>query len=195
MNIAIDIDGVLIDDDNYILDHLSKYLYDNNLPIMSDPIAYEDKFIFTKEHKEKYKKEYLFPYFKNAKPREYAAEVVKKLSSMGNKIFVMTGRYKTTTDLPVGNLVRTLTKKWLKKNKIYYDEILFVKTPKTKEIAQYDIDLIIDDSPEVITEAVKITKVFCFTNPYNINLKNKNLTRVYSWYDLLAKFEMLNKKD
>ena len=43
MNIGIDIDGVLIDDDTYRLDTITKYCYENNLPDLDKPYNYESK--------------------------------------------------------------------------------------------------------------------------------------------------------
>lgn len=45
----------------------------------------------------------------------------------------------------------------------------------------------IDDSPEVISKLVKVTKVFCFDNRYNRDLSYENMTRVFSWYDIYRK--------
>ncbi len=49
MNIGIDIDGVLIDDDTYRLDTMSKYCVENNLLGLDYPEKYEDKCNWSKE--------------------------------------------------------------------------------------------------------------------------------------------------
>lgn len=60
MIIGIDIDGVLIDDDTYRLDTISKYCYENGLPGFDNPYAYERKFNFSKEKLEDYREKYFF---------------------------------------------------------------------------------------------------------------------------------------
>ena len=39
MTIAIDIDGVIMDDDQYVLDCTTKYAYENELEYFKDPYA------------------------------------------------------------------------------------------------------------------------------------------------------------
>lgn len=51
----------------------------------------------------------------------------------------------------------------------------------------------IDDSPEVLKEIVKYTKVLCFDNRYNTNINYENMTRVYSWYDIYNKINRISK--
>jgi uncharacterized HAD superfamily protein len=54
MNIGIDIDGVLMDDDTYRLDTITKYCYENNLPDLDNPYKYEIKCNWSNEIKEDY---------------------------------------------------------------------------------------------------------------------------------------------
>lgn len=189
MIIGIDIDGVLIDDDAYRLDCISKYCYENRLPNIDNPYAYEDKCNWSIDILEDYRKKYFFDYIKNAPARRFASEVIKKLHDEGNKIIIITGRYKTTEKSEIGQQMRTDTKNWLDKNNIIYDEICYAPAPKTKEVKEKQIDILIDDSPSVISKIVKITHVFCFDNRYNLGLNFENMTRVFSWYDIYRKIQ------
>ena len=83
--------------------------------------------------------------------------------------------------------MRDYTVQWLKNNNIVYDEICYVHCPKTKEIQEKNIDIMIDDSPEILSEIVKYTNVLCFDNRYNTNLEYNNMIRVFSWYDIYSK--------
>lgn len=47
------------------------------------------------------------------------------------------------------------------------------------------------DSPEIIPEIVKVTKVLCFDNRYNRDLVYDNMTRVFSWYDIYRKIKQV----
>ena len=191
MNIGIDIDGVLMDDDTYRLDTMTKYCYENNLGTLDNPYEYENKCNWSEEIKEDYRQKYFFEYIKNMPARMFASEVIKKLHDEGNKIIIITGRYKTQEDSKIGEQMRKDTVNWLNKNKIFYDEICYAQCPKTKEIQEKNIDIMIDDSPEIISEAVRLTKVLCFDNRYNRDLIYNNITRVFSWYDIYKKINEL----
>lgn len=190
MNIGIDMDGVLIDDDTYRIDTMTKYCYENNLGNLDNPYKYESKCKWSEEIKEDYRQKYYFEYVKNMPARKYAAEVIEKLHNEGNKIIIITGRYKTQEDSEIGKKMRDYTVQWLKNNNIVYDEICYAHCPKTKEIQEKNIDIMIDDSPEILREIVKYTKVLCYDNRYNTNLEYKNMIRVFSWYDIYSKINM-----
>lgn len=193
MNIGIDIDGCLMDDDTYRLDTMSKYCFENNLNDIDYPYNYERKCNFPSvEVKEDYRSQYYFEYVKNAPARVYAKEVIKLLRDRGHKIIIITGRYKTTEDSKMGKQMRNDTVNWLNKNEIYFDEICYAKMPKTKEVQENNIDIMIDDSPEIIGELVKYTKVLCFDNRYNRDINYVNMTRVFSWYDIYSKISKGN---
>ena len=123
MKIGIDIDGVLIDDDQYRLDTMAKYCFENNLPRIDYPYKYESKCKWNDETKKDYRNQYYFEYVKNAPIRRYASEVIKKLHDDGHKIVIITGRYKTTEDSEIGKKMRNDTEQWLNKNNIIYDKI------------------------------------------------------------------------
>ena len=192
MNIGIDIDGVLIDDDTYRLDNMTKYSVENNLNGLDYPYKYERKCNWSKDIKEDYRNKYYFEYVKNAPIRRYASEVIKKLRDDGNKIIIITGRYKTREDSLIGEQMRNDTENWLNKNGVLYDKICYADCPKTKEILENNIDIMVDDSPEILEELVKVTKVLCYDNRYNRDLNYDNMTRVFSWYDIYDKISSLS---
>ena len=47
----------------------------------------------------------------------------------------------------------------------------------------------IEDSPKNILDISTKVPVLCFDNPYNKKVEGNNITRVYSWYDILNKIE------
>ncbi len=191
MNIGIDIDGVLVDDDTYRLDTMTKYCFENNLPNIDYPYKYESKCDWTHDITEDYRQKYYFDYLQNMPAKSYAAEVIEKLHDDGNKIIIITGRYKTQEDSSLGEQMRKYTTNWLNKNHIVYDEVCFAHCPKIKEIKEKSIDIMIDDSPEILPEIVKVTKALCFDNRYNIDLTLNNMIRVFSWYDIYRKIKQM----
>lgn len=177
-------DGVLIDDDTYRLDTMTKYAFENNLPKLEYPYAYESKNAWDKDTKWDYKQKYFFDYIKDAPIRRYAKEIIQKLHDEGHKIVIITGRYKTKEKSELGDQIRKDTVNWLNKNDISYDKICYADCPKTNEIQENNIDIMIDDSPEILEAATKITKVLCYDNRYNSDLNYENMVRVFSWYDI-----------
>ncbi len=189
MNIGVDIDGVLINDDDYILANGTKFCVDNDLDFYLDPLKYEARkfsFYHDKETLKKYTLEYWWNYLENASPRLYAKEILKKLKADGHNIYIITSRQYAPDDTEEGKKVRELTTKWLQKNDIPYDDIYFVHD-KIAVIKDKNIDVIIEDSPETIPRFLNFTKVLCYDARYNISLSGDNLTRVYSWYDIYDK--------
>ena len=187
MNIGIDIDGVLINDDDYTMDTTSKYAFENKLESFEDPYKYEyRKFNWTREVLDNYRKEYFWNYIENEPARKYASEVIKKLKEEGDYIYIITSRHNTTKNTEEGERTRKVTKEWLKKNNILYDEVYFSQD-KTKEIDSLKINIMIEDSPETIPTFVKHTHVFCYDCRYNRNMELDNMTRVFSWNDIYMK--------
>ena len=188
MNIGIDIDGVLVDEDQYIIDCTSKYCFENNIEGFTNPYACEfEKFDWSKERVEDYRNQYFNEYVEDYPARMYASEIIKKLKEEGNNIIIITARHKSYYDAEMQEKI----KKWLEKNNIYYDELIFAKVPKLDEVKKYKIDLMIEDSVNTIVQLKDIVKVFCYDARYNRDLKCDNVTRVFSWYDIYSKYKKL----
>ena len=192
MRIGIDIDGVLTDDDQYLLDCTSKYCYENNRKGFVNPYGYEfDKLDWDEETIEDYRAAYFYDYLDLEPARKFAGEVIKKLRGDGHDIFIITGRYKTYENTVDGDgqEIRDKTIRWLKKNDIIYDQIIFAKVPKIRELKENKIDLMVEDSPDTIRLIKEFTHVFCFDTRYNRNVgfDSDQVTRVFSWYDLYMK--------
>lgn len=67
-----------------------------------------------------------------------------------------------------------LTKEYLEKHKLYFDKYIFKAFPKCKEAVEYGIDLVIDDTLEVI-EDVRNHNVEALQ--YGVDVKN--------WYEVI----------
>lgn len=199
MKIGIDIDGVLTNDDDYILDTATKFCFLNNINNYLEPYEYElrKKFHWDQEIRDNYRNQYYENYVINEMPRKYASEVIQKLKNDGNEIYIITSRRLSTNDNEDGLKMRNMIKEWLKKHHIVYDQIFFSKD-KTKEIQELEIDVMIEDSPETIPCFVKYTHIFCYDARYNRELVCNNMTRVFSWYDIYMKLierkKMKNKE-
>lgn len=197
MNIGIDIDGVLTDMGKWILDYASKYAYENNLGKIINPYSYDTDKMFCWSNEEDYKfwEKYLLDYAKNEKSRVFADEVIKKLSNDGNKIYIITARYLSNLETDEGKLMRKIVINWLKGNNIYYDEIVFTDEDKREVCINYNIDIMIEDSPENIMQLSKVLpNIICFDNIYNRECTSDNIIRCYSWYDIYVNIKDITKK-
>ena len=187
MNIGFDIDGVLTIEDDYIMECMTKYCYENNLAGMVDPTAYETrKFPDHETYFKIYQDNFVWDYAENCPPRKFASEIMHKLKEKGHNIFLITSRRPTVFDVPDAEKMKNIIKSWLKKNNIPYDGIFF-EIDKTTKIQELKLDFMVEDSPLTIPEFSKLTHIFCFDNRYNTNLNCENMTRVYSFYDLYNK--------
>lgn len=193
MRIGIDIDGVLTNDDDFILEYATKFCYENNLEFYKDPYLWETrKFNWTEDILQKYRDKYFWEYVNNEPPRKFASEVIRKLKDDENEIYIITSRHLSTRDSEDGNRMREAILQWLKKYEIPYDNIYFSKD-KTVEIKNLQLDLMIEDSPKTIPEYGKYVHVLCFDTRYNRNLECDNMTRVFSWYDIYTKIKQYEK--
>ena len=173
MRIALDIDGCMTDDNRFRLEQYGKYLYEKNMPYMDLP--YESEYI------------------EQVEPIRYVSEVTHKLHEDGDYIVIATGRHGTTQKDPFGEKVRNITKEWLKKHDIYYDEILFSGFPKVDYIRPYKCDVFVEDYSMTIKSLAKEMPVLIFDNPYNRFLECQNTIRVFSWYDIYRRVKEMEK--
>ena len=185
MNIGVDIDGVLNDEDDYIIEHMGEYLFKNNIEVEFNPTGYEDaKYKDSKQlYYDVYKQNLLWDFTENGRVRHGAREIIKRLREEGHKIYIITSRHFCIEEGQDGLRMRKTIKEWLKKNNIEYDGLYFTYN-KVNEINALKIDVMIEDSPVTIPRFVAHTDILCFDARYNQTLSYPNLTRVYTWYDI-----------
>ena len=185
MNIGIDIDGVLTNYERQVVDFGSKMCIEEKWPINIDVSKYLEinKFNWNKEQTMKFWDRYFIKYLTEAPVRAFAPEMIEKLRQEGNKIYLITAR--TDDEMPQGHYgeMQYLTKEWLKKQNIKYDEIIF-KREKLQPCIENKIDIMIEDSPENIENLSKQIKVIKFDCQYNNDINNENITTAYSWYHI-----------
>lgn len=188
MRIGIDIDGVVIDTAKFVADYGTKFCYENGIEYKIKDDEYgEDKALgISPKDAEKFWNKYLPYYAMEYKPREFAVEVISKLKE-SNEIYIITARNEEGFTEEYYGHMQEIVKEWLKKNEINYDKLIFTKGSKLPYCLENNIDVMIEDSPKNVTDISSKVKVLCFDNSYNKNIEGKNITRVYSWYDILSK--------
>ena len=190
MRIGIDLDGVITDIARFVIDYGTKFCQENNLEYKLNLGEYDEAKALgiSYEDAEKFWNKYLPYYATKYNTREFVQEVITKLKAT-NEIYIITARNEEGfTKEHYGHMQETV-KKWLKDNKTIYDKIIFTKESKLPYCIENQIDVMIEDSPNNILDISRKIPVLCFDNPYNENINGENITRVYSWYDILKNLE------
>lgn len=192
MRIGIDIDGVLTNMEEWQLEYGSKYLYNNKYGLNINNKAYfsGDAFEIEQDLDDRLWAEGIFDYIK--KPaRNYANEVIKKLRENGNEIYIITARNGNIKYVDNINqeIMEKIVLEWLRENGIYYDKIFFTPEDKVETCLNNNIDVMIEDSPTNIKDISKQIPVICFNAGYNEHCNFENVTRCYTWYDVLDKLD------
>lgn len=115
---------------------------------------------------------------------------IDKLKEDHHQIYLLTHRKNKYWKNP-----ESITKQWLVKNEIHYDELIFTEnTDKSPECIKHHIDMMFDDSISNCTTMVKSgIQCYVFKTRYNENYK-KNLKMVYDWEDLYQTVSEKSKK-
>jgi len=207
MNIGIDIDGVLTDFEWFIDYFGVKFLKKRKFPhiiINRNEYSFNRKFNCSSKIEKSFYARYLIWYAIRMPIRENAAETIKSLKIDGNNIYIITARVFADKNNIYGKFMRRLVKRWLKKNKVCYDNIYFVDTKNSsKEKSQLcqklKLDWFVEDDPSNIIELKKHCKVICISAEYNMNFVNVyraiNFADVFSIIHLRKPLQIINKTD
>ena len=193
MRIGIDIDGCIVDLAKFVIDYGTKFCYENNIHYNLKEDEYDEAKALgiSAENVIKFWNMYLPYYATKYQARSFAADVILKLKEK-NEIYIVTARNEYGLPDELYGHMHEIVINWLKENNITYDKIVFTEGSKLPYCLANNIDLMIEDSPRNIQEISTKIPVLCFDNTYNKSVKGENITRVYSWYDILNHIE--NKK-
>lgn len=195
MRIGIDIDGVLINTEEFIADYEIKFCYENDLSYQVNLTEYDEAKALgiSAKNCEKFWNKYMKYYATEYRARDFASEVIQKLKEDGHEIYIVTARneYGLTGD-DYGKM-KYFVSEWLEKNNIYYDKIVYTEGSKLPYCIGNYIDVMIEDCGKNIKDIATKIAVLCYNCNYNANIKGKNITRVYSWYDIYHKIKEMCK--
>lgn len=194
MNIGIDIDGVLTNLENYISTVGKRYMLQNNLKFddkMNENTIYG---FFSKNDSNFFWNTHWESYAETIKVRKDASRIIEKLKNDGNKIIIITARTYDSQIVKSGmerqKNMEQLIIKWLTKNNIKYDKIVFSNLNKLEDCLSNKIDIMIEDSVSNIKQIKNSIKVLCFDAKYNRFYTDNKVLRVYNWkdvYDIIYK--------
>ena len=187
MNIGIDIDGFLTDIYSFQINNGNKYFKS-----LYNPYGYKIKDMYNCTNG----KEIGF-WIRNIKyylerPRYMASEFIKMIKDNGNKVYIITARAYTNKKNIIGFLMRHYVKKWLKKNNIVYDEIIFSGEDKLDIIRKYNIKIMCEDNPNYASKLNDYVKVILMMAPYNYHVRGKNIYKVKDFNNAIKVFRSIS---
>jgi len=187
MNIGVDIDGVLTNLERAMIDYGTKLCVEENWPIKLNLNEYDETkaFDWTKEQADMFWNKYLVEYVVKSEARPFAKEVLEKLQEQGHKIYLITARNEYGMPPEYIGKMQELTKKWLEQQNIIYEKLMFAEdSEKINRCLEYNVKLMIEDSPKNIENISKKIKVIKFDSQYNKHVNGENIITAYSWYHI-----------
>lgn len=150
MRIGVGIDDTICRTTEIVHDRLERYAKENNLnplDVMNDEYLKQSFFNI-----------YLEDIYSNAEIKRNVSQVLKRLRSKGNEIYLITGRSNTST--PTVNNIFQITENWLKEHDIEVDAIIVSAYGETKAdvCKKFDIDLMIESNPYNYKKIVALGK-------------------------------------
>ncbi len=189
MKIGIDIDNTITDTVPILKEYCKMYneeTLNRNEPINRKGFATYNLYNWTKEEDMDFCLKYLEEIVLQAKVKQNAKEVIKKLKEEGNIIYIITARKKPDFNDPYG-----LTEKFLKDNEIVYNKLFVGKTDKKTFCLENKIDIMIDDEPQNINAVSEIIPVIAFREMYNEGCEGDNIIKVDNWNEI---YNIINKR-
>lgn len=141
LTIGIDIDDTI----TKTLEKAEEYLINHD-----EYIPYEELCGIKTSRAIKFAQERLETIQKECQPKDNVIEVLKRLKSKGNRIIIITAR---GSDLDYN--YETITKEYLKKYNIPYDDIIFESVNKGLDCKNSNIDILIDDREYNLDSAIE----------------------------------------
>lgn len=194
MNIGIDIDDTIANTYDVLFNYAQKYTCEElnrEIPEKHEEIPmrkYTETFHnWNKEETKDFFNKYYEKTIVDVRPKMFASEIIGRLKKEGNKIYIITARF------PMEKFnVEKITKDWLIKNKIEFDELIINAGEKANIAKEKNINVFIDDSYiQCKNVAEKNIKTFLMDSKTNVRFEDDKYIRVYSWPHIYQKFKSL----
>ena len=194
-NIGLDMDGVLVDLEQYQLEKGIAYFCKkfNKKPeeVIKNINAYdiEDIFGCTKNERMEFWIRYIWEYCLLFPAKEGSSEITQKWHQEGRNIDIITSRVYVMQDDILGALFRKMVKIWLHSQKIHYDNIVFCSEKesaidKSKACLDCQTKIMGEDKLDNIEAIRKNSMVACFDAKWNHGYQADNVYRVKNIYDM-----------
>lgn len=201
MNIGIDVDGVLVDLERYQKACGKVYFQDGLHLSVKNPKGYDVCEIYgcSDDERERFWRKYIWRYCLTQPPIKDAPEIIRMLHQQGHHIILITGRAHTTEQGVTGKLFRWMLRHWLKKNNIYYDEMVFCSEDKSAEhkvkaCLEKRVDVMVDDKLENLQALAQHIPVICYPAAWNEGETRNQFQCATDWRDVYHKILCMVQK-
>ena len=190
MVIGIDLDGVLFDTEDYFRTYAmifnEEHVHSKNFNLSE--LKVKDRYGWDFETNHKFFDKNLDWIEKTAPIRPFAIEAINKLHEMGHKLVCITARgFEFQEEIDI-------TKKRLKKAKIKFDEIIFEAKHKLETIQNQNIDIMIEDNPDIVDYLSQEDIKCIYLHDAGIKQsKSKNVIEVFNWAEIYLEILKLQK--
>lgn len=188
MNIGIDVDGVLADLGRFLREEGEPYFKKKYGLSVVDPgkCHAEEMFGCTTKQRKRFWGRCGWHYINGEAPIDGCSDVIKKLIDGGNRIYIVTCRALTAKHGPIPAFLRKALRRWLKRNGIEYDGIIYCHEDdpaerKLKACLNNGIDVLIDDNADNLMAVKDNLLALCFDSPWNAHLDDEKIIRVDGW--------------
>jgi len=191
MKIGIDIDNVISNFNDTLLEEYLKHDKElRNSGIINENEYIRKMFDWSVEEETSFYTNNIERIAKELNVIDGAKEYIDKIKSEGNLIYIITGRNNGEYSDPIN-----MTKDWLKKFDIYYDELIFTnaydKKSKADICVKNKIDIMIDDSIGMCINCInRGIKTFLMDTKYN---RKVDISRVHNWKEIYEVIKLKKK--
>ncbi len=189
MIIGIDLDGVVYNSENWFMAFGEVYDIQSNGNGIVDKSTnnFQKRYGLTDEKALEIRLKYLPIQMKESPLMPYAKEVLSLLKQ-NNNLFIITSRGSLSKDHI------QITQQRLNEDMIDVDEVIFSQDSKVSICKQKSIDVMIDDSYNVVKELANSgIKCLQFKADNTLSYEHENVKTVYNWGEVFREIKNLEK--
>lgn len=192
MKIGIDIDNTITDTLPVLKEYCKRYndtVVKRNLQMHEDGVASYNLYDWTQEENMDFCIRYLEEVVLQAEVKENAREIIERLKNEGHNINIISSRA-----VPMFKTPYETTEKFLREKGIVYDKLLVGRIEKKSSCIENELDVLIEDEPQYITQMSEFMPVIVFDAVYNKQCIGNNIIRVHDWNAVYSNIKKMEKR-
>lgn len=191
MKVGVNFDGVLKNIEQYQLKKGRDYFNKQEINPFGTRIS--EIFKCTEAEEERFWKDNFSNYINEAEATTGISEAISTQINDGDEIFIIVDRKELCKNNFFTKIKRHNLEKWLKQNKIKYNEIIYCDGNKKEKILENNLDVIVETIPKDIEDLCKNTNVICmdtfYNKQYNFPSNVKRISTVYDMYNQIQEIK------
>lgn len=194
MKIGIDIDGVILDYMNTVRAYAEMYDYcdlKKNGIINREALKLGGRYAWTSEEVKFFADKYFIELTKVTAFNPLAIETIKLLKNEGHKLYIISNRGLIHEE------ASTMVEKMFNEKELVFDKYFWKISDKINICLENDIDIIIDDSPDICEEAIKNGIIALYFREKNSKKLQESLMLydIDNWREAYRHITNLSKND